>query len=82
MGQQEMYDFLKANSGKYFDFRQLSKELGVNIISANRSMGKLLRCDDIEVSHRDVKCKDLKRGAFFSMRIIRYKGETHGQTEV
>jgi Mn-dependent DtxR family transcriptional regulator len=41
MGQQEVYDFLKASEGKWFTSREISEELKISIGSVTMSLKKL-----------------------------------------
>lgn len=41
MGQQEVYDFLKKNSGKWYTSREISEKLGISIGSVTMSLKKL-----------------------------------------
>lgn len=41
MGQQEVYDFLRRNSGRWFTSRQISEQLDISIGSVTMSLKKL-----------------------------------------
>jgi DNA-binding transcriptional regulator GbsR (MarR family) len=41
LGQQEVYDFLKAHKGKWFTSREISDKLGISIGSVTMSLKKL-----------------------------------------
>ncbi|MBT4540247.1 MAG: helix-turn-helix domain-containing protein [Candidatus Woesearchaeota archaeon] len=41
MGQQEVYNFLKANKGKWFTSKQISQNINVSIGSVTMSLKKL-----------------------------------------
>ncbi len=48
MGQQEVYDFLKNNKGKWFTSRQISEALGISIGSVTMSLKKLRKSGIID----------------------------------
>lgn len=48
MGQQEVYDFLCDNTGKWYTSRDISDELGVSIGSVTMSLKKLRKTNLIK----------------------------------
>ena len=48
MGQQEVYDFLVKNKGKWFTSREISERLGVSIGSVTMSLKKLRKTNIIK----------------------------------
>ena len=48
MGQQEVYDFLCKNKGKWFTSREISEKLGVSIGSVTMSLKKLRKTNIIK----------------------------------
>lgn len=48
MGQQEVYDFLTKNKGKWFTSRDISEQLGVSIGSVTMSLKKLRKTNLIK----------------------------------
>ncbi len=48
MGQQEVYDFLMKNKGKWFTSREISDQLGVSIGSVTMSLKKLRKTNIIK----------------------------------
>ena len=48
MGQQEVYDFLSNNKGKWFTSREISEQLGVSIGSVTMSLKKLRKTNLIK----------------------------------
>ncbi|MCF7871423.1 winged helix-turn-helix domain-containing protein [Candidatus Woesearchaeota archaeon] len=48
MGQQEVYDFLCKNKGKWFTSREISDALGVSIGSVTMSLKKLRKTNIIK----------------------------------
>ncbi len=48
MGQQEVYDFLTKNKGKWFTSREISEKLGVSIGSVTMSLKKLRKTNLIK----------------------------------
>ncbi len=41
MGQQEVYDFLKKNKGKWFNAREIAEKLRISLNSARTSLARL-----------------------------------------
>jgi len=48
MGQQEVYDFLKKNPGKWFTSKEISEALDISIGSITACLKKLRRTDTIK----------------------------------
>ena len=48
IGQQEVYDFLKSNKGKWFTSREISDKLGICIGSVTMSLKKLRKSNIID----------------------------------
>lgn len=48
MGQQEVYDFLRKNKGKWFTSKEISKALGISIGSITACLKKLRKTDTIK----------------------------------
>lgn len=48
MGQQEIYDFLRANKGQWFTSKEISEKLGVSIGSVTMSLKKLRKTNMIK----------------------------------
>jgi len=57
MGQQDIYDFLKKHSTKWFTSKELSQKLGISIGSVTMSLKKLRES-------RSVKYQTTKRNMF------------------
>lgn len=47
MGQQEVYDFLKKNKGKWFTAREISEKLNVSVGSVTNNIAKLKKNREI-----------------------------------
>ncbi len=52
MGQQDIYDYLKKNTGKWFCSQELASALDISIGSVTMSLKKLRKTDMVE--HRKV----------------------------
>lgn len=52
MGQQEVFDFLKKNTGEWYTSRQISEALGVSIGSVTMSLKKLRKTNMIEYKNK------------------------------
>ncbi|MBC8494550.1 ArsR family transcriptional regulator [archaeon] len=48
MGQQEVFDFLRKNKGKWYTSREISAKLGVSIGSVTMSLKKLRKTNLIK----------------------------------
>lgn len=48
MGQQEVYDFMKKNKGKWFTSRQISEKLDISMGSVTMSLKKLRKSNMIQ----------------------------------
>lgn len=55
IGQQEVYDFLCKNKGRWFTSREISKQLGVSIGSVTMSLKKLRKTNIIKYINTGVR---------------------------
>lgn len=55
MGQQEIYDFLKANKTRWYTSKEISKKLKVSIGSVTNALKKLRNSRTVQFSTTDNK---------------------------
>lgn len=51
MGQQDVYNFLKTNKGKWYSSREIATKLKISIGSATNSLKKLRKTKEIKFKH-------------------------------
>lgn len=58
MGQQEVFDFMKKNNGKWFTSREIAEKLKIGIGSVQNSLRKLRR--DKSIYYRRINKKSIE----------------------
>lgn len=73
MGQQEVYEFLKKNAGKWYTSREISDNLGVSIGSVTMNLKKLRKSKLI--TYRNTGKKNMFQYMFSEMDAAKQSGK-------